>query len=92
MGNMSVTIPLSQLAPGQKGTILRVGGPSQIRRRYMEMGFVKGEIVLVKRVAPLGDPTEYQVKGYRVSLRQTDADRIEVAPLNVANQDGAGHD
>jgi Fe2+ transport system protein FeoA len=44
----------------------------------MEMGFVKGEVVQVKRLAPLGDPVEYQVKGYRVSLRQTDAARIEV--------------
>ena len=45
----------------------------------MEMGFVKGEIVQVKRLAPLGDPVEYQVKGYRVSLRRADAAHIEVS-------------
>ena len=84
---MSNNVPLSHLAPGQKGTIVRIGGPSHIRRRYMEMGFVKGEIVLVKRLAPLGDPVEYQVKGYRVTLRHTDAARIE-----VARHDGPGHD
>jgi len=84
---MSNTVPLSSLAPGQKGTITRIGGPRQIRRRYMEMGFVKGEVVLVKRLAPLGDPVEYQVKGYRVSLRHTDAARIDVAP-----HDGREHE
>jgi Fe2+ transport system protein FeoA len=79
---MSNTVPLSSLAPGQKGTITHIGGPGRIRRRYMEMGFVKGEVVLVKRLAPLGDPVEYQVKGYRVSLRHTDAARIDVTPHN----------
>ena len=76
---MSNIVPLSSLAPGEKGIITRIGGPGRIRRRYMEMGFVKGEVVLVKRLAPLGDPVEYQVKGYRVSLRHTDAARIDVA-------------
>ncbi len=75
---MANNVLLSSLTPGQKGTITRISGPGQIRRRYMEMGFVKGEVVQVKRLAPLGDPVEYQVKGYRVSLRQTDAARIEV--------------
>ena len=89
---MSNSISLSQLSPGQKGTILRIGGPGQIRRRYMEMGFVKGEIVYVKRVAPLGDPVEYQVKGYRISLRHADAARIEVAPINETNHDGFIHE
>lgn len=78
-------VPLSSLVPGQKGTILRVGGTGPVRRRYMEMGFVKGEVVLVKRLAPLGDPIEYQIKGYRVSLRQTDAARIEVALSDRSN-------
>ncbi|HUS94191.1 MAG TPA: ferrous iron transport protein A [Patescibacteria group bacterium] len=75
---MANNVLLSSLTPGQKGTIMLISGPGQIRRRYMEMGFVKGEVVQVKRLAPLGDPVEYQVKGYRVSLRQTDAARIEV--------------
>jgi Fe2+ transport system protein FeoA len=84
---MSNTVPLSSLAPGEKGTITRISGPGQIRRRYMEMGFVKGEVVLVKRLAPLGDPVEYQVKGYRVSLRHTDAARIDVEPHNGKEHD-----
>jgi Fe2+ transport system protein FeoA len=45
----------------------------------MEMGFVRGEDVIVKRIAPLGDPVSYQIKGYHLSLRKADADKILVA-------------
>jgi Fe2+ transport system protein FeoA len=47
----------------------------------MEMGLVSGEIILVERVAPLGDPVEFFVKGYHVSLRRSDAQHIEVRIL-----------
>lgn len=81
---MTELIPLSSLKPGDRGKIAQVGGQGQTRRRYMEMGFVRGEIVLVRRVAPLGDPVEYEVKGYRVSLRKSDADRILVQSIEGA--------
>ena len=47
----------------------------------MEMGLVRGETVLVERVAPLGDPVEFLVKGYHLSLRRSDAWHIEVQEL-----------
>lgn len=75
---MTDSIPLSQLAPGQRATIVRVGGNGQSRRRYLEMGFVRGEVVHVERVAPLGDPVEYRIKGYHISLRRADAQNILV--------------
>jgi Fe2+ transport system protein FeoA len=75
---MNKKIPLSYLNPGQKGTILCVGGSGPVRRRYLEMGFTRGETVMVRRVAPLGDPVEYRIKGYSVTLRQVDAARIDV--------------
>lgn len=79
IGNMTpIGIPLSNLRPGQRGTILRIGGNRTVRRRYMEMGFVRGEDVLVERVAPLGDPIEYLIKGYHLSLRHADAGHIMV--------------
>jgi ferrous iron transport protein A len=71
-------IPLTRLIPGQSATVVRVAGKGPARRRYMEMGFVRGERVVVERVAPLGDPIEYLVKGYHLSLRQRDAERIFV--------------
>lgn len=80
-GTMTEPVPLSQLKPGQRATVVRVGGNRQVRRRYLEMGFVRGETILVQRVAPLGDPVEYVVKGYHLSLRRADADQILVLPL-----------
>lgn len=74
------TIPLDQLQPGQSGTIVHVGGHGRCRRRYMEMGFVRGETVFVERIAPLGDPVEYQIKRYHISLRRDDAAQIFVTP------------
>ena len=81
-------LPLSDLAPGQRARILRVGGHGRSRRRFMEMGLVSGETVLVERVAPLGDPVEFFVKGYHVSLRRDDAQHIEVQML----EDDSGGD
>jgi Fe2+ transport system protein FeoA len=78
--NMTKPIPLSLLKPGQRATILHVGGHGPVRRRYLEMGFVRGETILVKRVAPLGDPVEYILKGYNLSLRRADAGLILVQP------------
>jgi ferrous iron transport protein A len=51
----------------------------------MEMGLVRGETILVERVAPLGDPVEFLVKGYHLSLRRSDAQHIEVEMLSDAS-------
>lgn len=84
---MSEAIPLSRLEPGQRAAIVRIGGNGQVRRRYLEMGFVRGEEVRVERVAPLGDPVEYRVKGYHLSLRRADAENIIV---NLLDQEDNG--
>lgn len=72
---------LSDLEPGERARIIRVGGRGRSRRRFMEMGLVSGETVVVERIAPLGDPVEFFVKGYHVSLRRDDAQHIEVQML-----------
>ena len=71
-------VRLSDLKPGQTGTVVRVEGDKLVRRRMMDMGMVRGTDVLVKRVAPLGDPIEFVVRGYNLSLRKTEAQAIEV--------------
>lgn len=71
-------VRLNQLNPGQAGTIVRVGGYAAARRRLLEMGLVFGETIMVERVAPLGDPLEFTIKGYHLSLRRQDAANIEV--------------
>lgn len=69
---------LNQLKPGQNGTVIRVGGEKAARRRFMEMGLLPGEEIVVERVAPLGDPVEYLVKGCHLSLRVAAAAEILV--------------
>jgi DtxR family Mn-dependent transcriptional regulator len=71
-------IPLHKLNTGQRGVVVRVGGKGPARRRMMDMGLVPGSEVEVVRVAPLGDPIEFTVKGYSLSLRKSEAKVIEV--------------
>lgn len=71
-------IPLHELGVGQRGVVVRVGGKGHAKRRMMDMGLVPGTEVEVVRVAPLGDPIEFTVKGYSLSLRKSEAKTIEV--------------
>ncbi len=71
-------IPLHKLKAGQRGLVVRVGGKGAARRRMMDMGLVPGSEVEIVRVAPLGDPIEFTVKGYSLSLRKSEAKLIEV--------------
>ena len=73
-----VTKPLSELEPQEKGKIVKVGGKKGIRRRLIDMGVVRGAMVEVQRVAPLGDPIEIRVKGYDLALRKEEAANIQV--------------
>ena len=72
------SLPLHELKIGQRGTILRVGGEGPAKRRMMDMGLVAGTEVKVVRVAPLGDPIEFRIKGYSLSLRRSEARNVTV--------------
>ena len=72
---------LAQVAPGEKVTIIKVRGTGGIRRRLLDMGATSGTLVEVERVAPLGDPIEVKIKGYHLTLRKEEAERIEAKPL-----------
>ncbi|MDO9257233.1 MAG: ferrous iron transport protein B [Bacteroidales bacterium] len=78
---------LSELEPGSKATILRVKGRGAFRKRITEMGFVVGKEVTVVKKAPLQDPVEYNILGYNVTLRMSEAQLIEVDPLNITEQE-----
>mgnify|MGYP001095878825 CR=1 FL=1 len=71
-------VPLNTLRVGQRGVVVHVGGKGPVKRRMMDMGLVPGSEVKVLRVAPLGDPIEFMVKGYSLSLRKSEAKAIEV--------------
>lgn len=69
---------LYDLEEGEEGIILKIKGRGQFRQRLSEMGFVVGKKVSVIRKAPLGDPIEYKIMGYHISLRNSEAQLIEV--------------
>ncbi|HTL52305.1 MAG TPA: FeoA family protein [Planctomycetota bacterium] len=71
---------LSHFLPGQSGKIIQVKSDGSVGQRLMEMGLFEGADVKVVRIAPLGDPMEVEVQGYRLSLRKVEAERVEVEP------------
>lgn len=74
-------LPLSKLKKGQKGIVVRVGGKGAVKRRMMDMGLVPGSEIRVVRIAPFGDPIEFNVKGYSLSLRKSEAKDIIVGKV-----------
>lgn len=79
-------VTLEQLGQGQTGRILRVGGRPAARRRLLELGVVRGETITLQRAAPLGDPLEFIVKGYHLSLRKREAATITVEALAIVDE------
>ena len=75
---MADSTQLHLLQPGQQAVITRIGGSRPLRRRFVEMGILKDETILIERNAPLGDPVEYFIKGYHLALRKEEAAQIEV--------------
>jgi ferrous iron transport protein B len=79
-------LTLADLSPGEKGIITKVKGRGAFRKRILEMGFVAGKEVSVIQRAPLMDPVEYNVMGYNVSLRNSEALLIEILTENEVLQ------
>ena len=75
---------LSDLNTGERGVIVKVRGHGGFRKRIIEMGFIQGKKVEVVHKAPLQDPVEYQIMGYNVSLRLSEASQIEVISVEEA--------
>lgn len=69
---------LAALRPGQAARIAAVQGDDAVALRLLEMGLTEGEEVTLLGFAPLGDPIEFSVRGYRVSLRASEAERVLV--------------
>lgn len=77
---------LSELGTGERGVIVKVSGHGGFRRRIREMGFVRGNKVMVILNAPLRDPIEYEIIGYKISLRRAEAANIEVISESEAKK------
>ena len=69
---------LDQLSIGQEATIVTVGGEGALRRRLLDMGLTPKTKVMIRKMAPLGDPIELRLRGYLLTIRKEDAQRIEV--------------
>ena len=69
---------LRQVKVGETVTVVKLHGEGAVKRRIMDMGIPKGVQVYVRKVAPLGDPVEVNVRGYELSIRKNDAEMIEV--------------
>ncbi len=69
---------LNKLTSGQQGVVVGVTGDGKIRRRLFDMGITPGATVLLRKVAPLGDPIEVTLRGYELSLRKGEAANVTV--------------
>jgi Fe2+ transport system protein FeoA len=81
-------IRLSELEPGEEGLITRISGSASTRRRILEMGVIKGEKITVIRRAPLGDPVEFDIKDYKLTLRKKEAENVYVEKLEDKIKEG----
>ena len=63
---------------GETVKVLKLHGEGAVKRRIMDMGITKGVEIYIRKVAPLGDPVEINVRNYELSLRKADAEMIEV--------------
>ena len=69
---------LKDVKVGENAVVKRLHGEGPVKRRIMDMGITKGVELHVRKVAPLGDPLELNVRGYELSVRKADAEMIEV--------------
>ena len=70
---------LKDVKCGQSVSVVKLHGEGAVKRRIMDMGITKGTEIYVRKVAPLGDPVEVNVRGYELSIRKSEAENIQVA-------------
>ena len=76
-------LTLRDLRVGQSGRILTVGGEKVLRRRLLDMGITPRTTVTVRKVAPMGDPIELLLRGYVLTIRLDDADKIVIEEVEL---------
>ena len=73
-------VKLGELSLGESAVVVNVGGEGQLRKRFLDLGITKGTRVTMARIAPFGDPVEIQLRGYRLTLRKSEAAIVEIEP------------
>ncbi len=71
-------ITLDQLPTGATARVARIRGERAVRRRLMDMGITRGATITMVKASPFGDPVDYLIRGYHLSLRKTEAQMIEI--------------
>ena len=74
---------LNELKPGQSARISRVGGEGALRQHFLDMGVIPGTEVSMIKLAPMGDPMELRIRGYELTLRLADAEKVDVTPVEA---------
>ena len=77
---------LDKLAIGQSAKIIAVGGEGSLRNRLIDMGLIPNTTVMLRKVAPMGDPIEIRLRGYELTLRKEDASVITVEAAGEVKQ------
>ena len=72
---------LREVPVGKTVRVVKLHGEGAVKRRIMDMGITKGVEIYVRKVAPLGDPIEINLRGYELSLRKADAEMVEIVNL-----------
>ena len=72
---------LREVPVGKTVKVIKLHGEGAVKRRIMDMGITKGVEIYVRKVAPLGDPIEINLRGYELSLRKADAEMVEIVNL-----------
>ena len=75
-------LSLKDIKVGKRVKVLKVEGEGALKRRIMDMGITKGVEIYVRKVAPLGDPIEINLRGYELTLRKADSQMIIVEAIN----------
>ena len=75
---MMLNMTLKELKPGDRARVTRINCQGTLKRRIMDMGVTKGVELLVRKLAPLGDPMEINLRGYELTIRKQECEAIEV--------------
>ena len=78
-----MTMTLRDLKVGKSGKVLTVGGEKALRRRLLEMGITPRTVVTIKKTAPMGDPIELLLRGYVLTLRLEEAEKIIIEEVEA---------
>ena len=78
-GDKQMTI--KDLKPGKSAEVTKVGGEGALRQHFLDMGVIPGAKITVTQLAPMGDPMEIRIHGYELTLRLSDAEKIDVSPI-----------